>query len=100
MRTFQTTDIHLSAALKLHGFKLLSIDKNPRTHRGSFVFEDRINRPKLVQAFFDGSLQGSLKQYVSIWGDLKGLVSQVGPESDLIDDDRDSPDSREGKERG
>ena len=41
MKIFQTTDIHLATALKLQGFKLLSIDKNPRTHRGSFVFEDR-----------------------------------------------------------
>ncbi len=87
MRTFKTSDIHLSAALKLHGFKLLSIDKNPRTRRGSFVFENRPHRPRLVQEFFDGSLQGSLKQYVSIWGDLKGLINQVGPESDRINSD-------------
>ena len=95
MRTFKTSDIHLSAALKLHGFKLLSIDKNPRTRRGSFVFEDRFDRPRLVQEFFDGSLQGSLKQYVSIWGDLKGLVNQSDDDRGLGSSDLPSGRGRE-----
>jgi hypothetical protein len=76
-RIFRTTDIHLSAALKLNDFKLLGIEKDPRSRRGIFSFEDKPDRPKLIQAFYEGSLEGSLKRYVSIWSDLKSLVNQM-----------------------
>lgn len=76
MKTFRTTDLHLAAALKLFEFKLLKIEREPQSRRGVFYFQDSPDRPNMVQSFFDGSLQGSLKKYISVWADLKGLISQ------------------------
>jgi hypothetical protein len=78
-KTFKTTDIHLSAALKLHGFKLVTIEKDVSSKRGIFIFEDEPRRRQLVQDFFEGSLQGSLKKYISLWSDLKALINQMDP---------------------
>ena len=43
MKTFETHDLYLAAALKLHSFKLIEIKKND-TRRGIFVFEDQPGR--------------------------------------------------------
>jgi len=43
MKTFETHDLYLAAALKIHGFKIIDIKKNGNG-RGIFVFEDQPGR--------------------------------------------------------
>ena len=76
MKMFNTHDIYLAAALKLHGFKLITLE-NDGNGRGSFVFEDRGDRPQYVQEYFSGELMGSLKSYASTWKDLKSLFYEM-----------------------
>lgn len=73
---FETHDLYLSAALKIHNFKLLDLKTNGNG-RGIFVFEDQPNRPQLVRAYFSGELTGSLKAFSNAWADLKSLVSEM-----------------------
>ncbi len=83
-KTFKTSDLHLATALKLHGFKLITVNKDFQSGRGIFIFEDESRRPVFVQDFFEGSLQGSLKKYISMWADLKALINQLDCGSDCI----------------
>jgi hypothetical protein len=76
MKTFDTHDIYLATALKLHGFKLITFKSNGKG-RGSFVFEDREDRSRYVQEYFSGELMGSLKSYASTWKDLKSLLYEM-----------------------
>ena len=76
MRNFETHDLYLAAALKIHGFKIIDIKKNGNG-RGIFVFEDRPDRPNFVRGYFSGDLTGSLKAFSNAWADLKSLVSEM-----------------------
>jgi len=76
MKTFDTHDLYLAVALKLHGFRLIKIERDGKG-RGSFVFEDREDRSRYVQEYFSGELTGSLKFYASTWKDLKGLLYEM-----------------------
>jgi hypothetical protein len=76
MKTFQTSDLYLASALKLHGFKLLDLRSDGRG-KGIFVFTDREDRPQFVKNYFGGELTGSLKGFSNAWSDLKSLVNQV-----------------------
>jgi hypothetical protein len=76
MKPFITRDLYLASALKLNGFKLIDIKKDEKGH-GVFSFEDRTNRPDFVKNYFSGELTGSLKAFVSAWGDLRNLVNQT-----------------------
>jgi hypothetical protein len=77
--TYSTHDIYLSACLRLNGFKLITFNKDNRG-RGIFVFEDRPERAELVQKYFSGELTGNLKNFISTWKDLKGLLYEMGNE--------------------
>ena len=85
MKVFATTDIHLAAAIKLRSIPLITIRKDLKSRKGTFVFEDWSGRETFIQSFFDGSLEGSLKRYISIWADLKSLVNQVDGEAVSVD---------------
>ncbi len=74
---YSTSDIYVSAILKLNGFKLITFSKDQRG-RGTFVFEDRDDRPALIQEYFSGQLTGNLKAFISTWKDLKGLLYETG----------------------
>lgn len=76
MKTFETHDLYLAAALKLHGFKIIDIKKNGNG-RGIFIFEDRPDRSGFVRGYFSGELTGSLKGFSNAWADLKSLVSEI-----------------------
>jgi hypothetical protein len=75
--TYETHDIYLAAALRLNNFKLLTFSRDDRG-RGVFVFEDRDDRPQFVQRYFSGELDGNLKNFISTWKDLKGLLYETG----------------------
>lgn len=77
MKSFATNDIHLAAAIKLLSIRLITIQKDVKSKKGIFIFEDWSGRENFIQSFFDGSLQGSLKRYISIWADLKSLINQL-----------------------
>jgi hypothetical protein len=79
-KTFQTHDLYLASALKVHGFKIVDIKRNG-SGRGIFVFEDQANRFDLVKSYFSGDLSGSLKAFSNAWADLKGLVSEMEMEN-------------------
>jgi predicted RNA-binding protein YlxR (DUF448 family) len=76
MKTFETHDLYLAAALKIHGFKIIDLNRNGNG-RGVFIFEDRPDRTKYVRDYFNGELQGSLKSFSNAWSDLKSLVSEM-----------------------
>lgn len=76
MRTFETHDLYLAAALKIHGFKLIDLKRNG-IGRGIFIFEDRLDRPNYVRNYFSGELLGSLKAFSNAWSDLKSLINEM-----------------------
>jgi len=76
MKTFETHDIYLATALKIHGFKLLDLKSDGRG-KGIFIFEDRENRSQFVRDYFSGDLIGSLKAFSNAWADLKSLVNEI-----------------------
>ena len=76
MKTFETHDLYLAAALKIHGFKIIDIRKNGNG-RGIFVFEDQPDRTNFVKDYFSGELTGSLKGFSNAWADLKSLVNEM-----------------------
>jgi len=78
-RPFETTDLYLSSALKVYGFKLLDLRSDGKG-RGIFVFEDRSDRSRIVRDYFSGSLTGSLKAFSNAWSDLKGLLIEIEKE--------------------
>ena len=80
MRPFETRDIYLSSALKIHGFKLIDLWKDDKG-RGTFIFEDKPNRPEVVRNYFSGELKGSLKAFSNAWADLKSLVTEMEMEN-------------------
>lgn len=76
MKTFETHDLYLAAALKIHSFKIVDIKKNG-SGRGIFIFEDQPDRTNFVRGYFSGELTGSLKGFSNAWSDLKALVSEM-----------------------
>jgi hypothetical protein len=76
MKPFETHDLYLASALKITGFKLIDLKKDERG-RGLFIFEDRLDRCRIVRDYFSGELTGSLKAFSNAWSDLKGLVSET-----------------------
>ena len=85
--TFATTDLYLSAALKLSGFKLIDIKKN-HTGKATFLFQDQPDRVRYVREYFSGELQGSLKQFSNVWSDLKALITQIDIDMEQIPNGR------------
>ena len=76
-KTFETHDLYLAAALKIHGFRIVDLKRNNGTGRGVFIFEDRPTRPQFVKDYFNGELTGSLKAFSNAWSDLKSLISEM-----------------------
>jgi len=80
-KTFETHDLYLAAALKIHAFKILGVDlKKNDNGRGIFIFEDQPSRPQYVKDYFSGDLTGSLKAFSNAWADLKSLISEMAME--------------------
>jgi hypothetical protein len=75
-KTFQTHDLYLASALKIHGFKIVDLKRN-ENGRGIFVFEDKPDRAQFIRAYFSGELTGSLKAFSNAWADLKSLISEM-----------------------
>lgn len=80
-KTFTTSDLYLASALKLSGFKLVSLTKLP-SGRGLFHFQDRADRVRLVTEYFAGELTGSLKGFSNCWADLKSLINEIEIETE------------------
>jgi hypothetical protein len=75
-KTFETHDLYLAAALKIHGFKIIDLKRNG-TGRGIFIFEDQPDRSNYVRNYFSGELLGSLKAFSNAWADLKSLINEM-----------------------
>ena len=73
---FETHDLYLAAALKIHGFRIIDLKRNGNG-RGIFVFKDQPNRIQFVKAYFSGELSGSLKAFSNAWADLKSLINEM-----------------------
>ncbi len=76
MNPYQTSDLYLSSALKINGFRLIDLRRDEKG-RGIFVFEDRPDRPQIVRDYFSGQLAGSLKAFSNAWADLKSLINEI-----------------------
>ncbi len=76
MKPFETHDLYLSSALKINGFRLIDLKKDNRG-QGTFVFEDRVDRPQFVKDYFSGELTRSLKAFSNAWADLKSLINEM-----------------------
>ena len=72
--TYSTSDLHLSAFLKISGLRLVDILNNG-TRRATFVFEDSPDRQKLVLRFMNQEGQVEPVQFVEAWKSLKALAS-------------------------
>lgn len=71
MNTYRTSDLYLSAYLKAKGLRLL--DKQRNGHKFIFIFDDRSDRKKLIQEFFnDGTV--SITAFKNAIQDLKTMV--------------------------
>ena len=75
-KIFETHDLYLAAALKIHNFKIIDLKRNGNG-RGIFIFEDQPARPQFVKDYFSGELKGSLKQFSNAWADLKSLIMEM-----------------------
>jgi hypothetical protein len=80
IKTFQTHDLYLASALKISGFKFITL-KNV-DGKGVFTFQDREDRSQFVMDYYSGKLTGSLKEFSSAWAGLKSLVNEMGRKSD------------------
>lgn len=87
MKTFETHDLYLASALKIHGFKIIDIKKNGNG-RGIFVFEDQPDRTSFVKGYFSGELTGSLKAFSNAWADLKSLVNEIEMEKRISESNK------------
>jgi len=74
MNTYETSDLYLSAFLKANGMKLL--DKKKVDGKFTFIFDDRYDRKKLIQAFFNNGLI-SITAFKNAIQDLKTMVFNV-----------------------
>ena len=79
LKTFETHDLYLAAALKLSNFRLIDLKRNSNG-LGVFIFEDCPNRAEYVKQYFSGELTGSLKGFSNAWSDLKSLISEMDME--------------------
>lgn len=60
---YQTSDLYLAAYLLSMGLELEGLDRhNPR--RIDFIFQDRPDRPELVNKFLCGSATGNVVDFV------------------------------------
>ena len=75
-KTFETHDLYLAAALKIHGFNIINLRRSCNG-RGVFIFEDQQSRSEYVKGYFSGELAGSLKAFSNAWSDLKGLINEM-----------------------
>ena len=75
-KTFETHDLYLAAALKIHGFKIINLRRNS-DGRGIFTFEDQQSRSEYLKGYFSGELVGGPKAFSNAWSDLKGLINEM-----------------------
>ena len=61
--TYHTSDLYVAAWLLLNDFQFKGLDRQDR-RRSTFIFEDRPDRPELVNTFLRGSAQGNLADFV------------------------------------
>ena len=71
MNTYKTSDLYLSAFLKARGMRLT--DKQRSGHKFVFIFDDRDDRKKLIQEFFNDGMV-SITAFKNAIQDLKTMV--------------------------
>lgn len=74
LNTYRTSDLYLSAFLKAKGMKL--IDKHQKGSKFFFIFNDRNDRKKLIQDFFNDGII-SISAFKNALQDLKTMVFNV-----------------------
>ena len=72
--TYNTSDLYLSAFLMAKGLRLL--DKRRTGGKFVFIFDDREDRKKLIQEFFNGGLV-NITAFRGALQDLKTMVFNV-----------------------
>lgn len=71
--TYKTSDIYVAAWLLSKGLQIERLDRrNPR--RVDFIFQDRLDRPELVNQFLCGSAIGNVADFVYSMRKCKQLL--------------------------
>lgn len=60
---YKTSDLYIAAWLLSQGLRLQDIDRHNR-QRCDFIFEDRPDRPELVNQFMCGSAIGNVADFI------------------------------------
>ena len=74
MNSYKTSDLYLSAFLKAKGLTLKDMNKDG--NKVFFIFDDRADRKKLIQEFFNDGLV-SITAFKNALQDLKTMVFNV-----------------------
>ncbi len=74
IKTYRTSDLYLSAFLKVKGLKLR--DKYKAGKKVVFIFDDRADRKDLIMEFFNDGLV-SITAFKNALQDLKTIVFNV-----------------------
>ena len=70
-KTYASTDLYLCGFLKAKDMKLINVERDGR--RNTFVFEDRVDREKLIKEFYnDGMVK--VNDFKNAIVDLKSVI--------------------------
>ncbi|MBP7088994.1 MAG: hypothetical protein KBB01_06850 [Candidatus Omnitrophica bacterium] len=72
--TYSTSDLYFAAYLKAKGLRL--VDKQKSGNKFVFIFDDRADRKKLIEEFFNDGLV-SITDFKNAIQDLKTMVFNV-----------------------
>ena len=73
---YETSDLNLSAFLKVQGLDVISVTSNGHG-RATFVFNDGANREKLVTQFFNQESRVEPLGYVGAMRSLKAYAAEM-----------------------
>ena len=72
-KQFVNSDFYTTAFLIAKGYKLIRIDKSD-PHRFRFILEDREDRARLLEDFFNSKTEIEPRKFVSAVKELKSLM--------------------------
>ncbi len=73
--TYNTSDLHLAAFLRVAGLRLLDVQSSNGKGRATFIFADSTERERLVLSYRNQQASVEPMRYVEVW---KSLKAQAG----------------------
>lgn len=74
MKQYSTSDISLAAALKVHGFLIEGLEKEPGSPEFFFIFDDTVKLRTAIQQFYNDELSAPCLMYHSA---MRALMSMI-----------------------